>query len=124
MLEATRELSKRLLKGDRQALARSITLIESMNEGHRDQAALLLDEVFIKKQSNHNQNVSGPPIRLGIAGPPGAGKSTLIETLGTYLTKTKGMKVAVLTIDPSSHVTGGIKSIYILLYHITPHMYT
>jgi putative protein kinase ArgK-like GTPase of G3E family len=71
MLEATRELSRRLLLGDRQALARSITLIESLNEKHREQAAFLLDEVFIamnKKQNNNNNasivTTNNPPVGL------------------------------------------------------------
>mmetsp|Transcript_88729 Transcript_88729/g.177393 ORF Transcript_88729/g.177393 Transcript_88729/m.177393 type:complete len:184 (-) Transcript_88729:145-696(-) len=103
MNKTTADLLKRLLARDRTALARSITLIESTNEAHRVQADLLLDQVLLGTPVS---TFSPPPIRLGIAGPPGAGKSTLIEVLGKHLTAS-GLRVAVLTIDPSSHVTGG-----------------
>jgi len=107
MSSATRSLATKLLSGDRQALARAITLVESSNETHRLQAEALLEHVARSGRSdNARAGAMKPPVRVGIAGPPGAGKSTLIEALGGMLTKA-GLKVAVLTIDPSSHVTGG-----------------
>jgi LAO/AO transport system kinase len=90
-------LFERLRRGDRAALARAITLIESTRADHRPRArdliALALPE-------------SGKSIRVGITGVPGVGKSTAIDTLGTNLTAA-GHKVAVLAVDPSSTRTGG-----------------
>jgi LAO/AO transport system kinase len=87
-------LALRLLDGDRQALAKAITLIESTAERHRTQAEYFLDYVLVKnnaRATGHTVRFS-PPIRLGVAGPPGAGKSTLIERLGKMLTS-QGLKV-------------------------------
>jgi LAO/AO transport system kinase len=86
-----------VLNFDRNILARTITLIESNNPIHHDIA-----QEVLKKLLPH----SGKSLRIGITGVPGAGKSTLIETLGIFLIK-QGHKVAVLTIDPSSTVTKG-----------------
>jgi LAO/AO transport system kinase len=83
--------------GDRATLARAITLIESKRADHRTQAHNLVQELLPH---------TGKAVRLGITGAPGAGKSTLIDTLGSMLTE-KGRKVAVLAVDPSSSRSGG-----------------
>lgn len=86
-----------VLKNNRTILAKTITLIESNSEKH-----FRLAHKVLQKLLPH----SGKSIRVGITGVPGVGKSTYIEALGLYLIK-KGHKVAVLTVDPSSTVTGG-----------------
>ena len=91
------ELADKIRSGDRRALARGITLVESRREDHRRSAEKLLDLVMPK---------AGKSIRLGISGPPGVGKSTFIESFGQYLIDS-GHKVAVLAIDPSSKISGG-----------------
>jgi LAO/AO transport system kinase len=83
--------------GDRATLARAITLIESKRADHRKTAHHLVQELLPH---------TGKTARLGITGAPGAGKSTTIDALGTFLTGL-GHKVAVLAVDPSSTRTGG-----------------
>ncbi|WP_243375220.1 methylmalonyl Co-A mutase-associated GTPase MeaB [Microvirga solisilvae] len=83
--------------GDRAALARAITLMESRRADHREKARSLLQELMPR---------TGKAVRIGITGVPGVGKSTTIDTLGSMLTE-KGHKVAVLAVDPSSTRTGG-----------------
>jgi len=83
--------------GDRRALAKAITLLESTRADHREQADALLDMLLPH---------SGRSLRLGISGVPGVGKSTFIEALGLRLIR-QGHKVAVLAVDPSSSVSGG-----------------
>ncbi len=95
--DAPAELAGRLVAGDRQALARAITLAESTRADHREMTEELLARVMAR--------TGGAP-RLGISGAPGVGKSTFIEAFGRHLTGL-GRKVAVLAIDPSSARTGG-----------------
>jgi LAO/AO transport system kinase len=90
-------LLKPLLAGDRRALARAITLIESTRADHRERADELLAAVLPH---------TGKSVRLGITGVPGVGKSTLIERFGLSLIE-KGRLLAVLAIDPSSKRGGG-----------------
>jgi LAO/AO transport system kinase len=81
----------------RRAIAKAITLLESTRGDHRAQADELLTALLPH---------TGKSFRLGISGVPGVGKSTFIEALGLFLIG-KGHRVAVLTIDPSSSVSGG-----------------
>lgn len=81
----------------RRAIAKAITLLESTRTDHRAQADELLTALLPH---------TGKSFRLGISGVPGVGKSTFIEVLGLYLIG-QGHRVAVLTIDPSSTVSGG-----------------
>ena len=90
-------LARGLLAGERAALARAITLIESAAPQHRDLAQALLGRLMPH---------SGRSLRIGITGVPGAGKSTFIDSFGCALTK-RGKRVAVLAIDPSSSLSGG-----------------
>jgi len=90
-------LAKQLVSGDRRALARAITLVESSKPEHRQRADSLLEIVMPH---------TGNAIRVGISGVPGVGKSTFIETLGLHITES-GKALAVLTIDPSSEISGG-----------------
>ena len=86
--------------GDRAAVARAITLVESSHPDHRIAARALLAALAA-------ETADRPDVpRIGISGVPGVGKSTFIETLGTQLTGT-GMTLGVLTVDPSSVRTGG-----------------
>jgi LAO/AO transport system kinase len=81
----------------RRAIAKAITLLESTRADHR----ALADEILTALLPH-----TGKSFRLGISGVPGVGKSTFIETLGLYLIE-QGHRVAVLTIDPSSTISGG-----------------
>jgi LAO/AO transport system kinase len=96
-IPATKELIKGILKKDKTALSRSITLVESTVQKHQDQAREIIETCL-----THANN----SIRIGITGVPGVGKSTFIEQFGTLLTK-KNYKVAVLAVDPSSSISGG-----------------
>ena len=89
-------LARAVAGGDRRALARAITLVESARADHRAQAEALLAALPFRDGA----------LRLGLSGTPGAGKSTLIEALGMMLTG-QGRRVAVLAVDPSSQRSGG-----------------
>jgi LAO/AO transport system kinase len=94
-------LAERILGGDgperRRAIAKAITLLESTRADHRQQGDALLTTLLPH---------TGRSFRLAISGVPGVGKSTFIESMGMFLIG-KGHRVAVLTIDPSSSVSGG-----------------
>jgi LAO/AO transport system kinase len=97
MEDQIQALADQIIRGDRRALAKAITLVESTRSDHRQQTAALLETLM---------PYTGKSIRVGISGAPGVGKSTFIEALGTYLIEL-GHSVAVLAVDPSSAVTGG-----------------
>ena len=89
--------SRALLSGDRRALAKCITLVESTLPADRDLATSLIEEILPE---------TGNSLRIGISGVPGVGKSTFIESFGLHLIET-GKKIAVLAVDPSSPIAGG-----------------
>lgn len=91
------KLADRILKGDRRALARGITLVESDRDDHRIEAETLIAALLPQ---------TGDALKLGISGTPGAGKSTFIEALGSQVIE-RGDKIAVLAVDPSSRRSGG-----------------
>jgi LAO/AO transport system kinase len=86
-----------LTSGNRRALAKAITLVESKLDSHRNQAQDVLNSLL---------PFTGKSLRIGISGIPGVGKSTFIEAFGLHLIKL-GKKVAVLAVDPSSPLRGG-----------------
>ncbi|MBU3705111.1 MAG: methylmalonyl Co-A mutase-associated GTPase MeaB [Mycobacterium sp.] len=90
-------LADAIRRGDRTALPRAITLVESTRTDHRDRAQQLLLALMPD---------AGRAMHVGITGVPGVGKSTAIEALGMYLIE-RGHRVAVLAVDPSSTRTGG-----------------
>ena len=94
---AVDELVEGVLAGDRVLLARAITLVESIRPDHRAQAEELLDRLM---------PATGRAHRVGLTGVPGAGKSTVLDELGTRLTA-RGHRVAVLAVDPTSIRTKG-----------------
>ncbi|MEY8843193.1 methylmalonyl Co-A mutase-associated GTPase MeaB, partial [Cribrihabitans sp. XS_ASV171] len=91
------ELRDKILTGDRRSLARAITLVESRRADHREQAADLLERL---------RPAGRQALRIGLSGTPGVGKSTFIEAFGMMLLA-KGLRVAVLAVDPSSARSGG-----------------
>ncbi|MDO3637488.1 methylmalonyl Co-A mutase-associated GTPase MeaB [Mycolicibacterium arseniciresistens] len=97
MSTSPEDLANAVRSGDRSALARAITLVESTRADHRQRAQELLLELTPE---------AGSALRVGITGVPGVGKSTTIEALGMHLIE-HGHRVAVLAVDPSSTRTGG-----------------
>lgn len=98
----TEQIFREMIKGDRAALAKAITLSESTRADHNEEANKLLGWTVEYLRNKKYK----PTFRIGLTGSPGAGKSTLIETFGKRLTGI-GHKVGVLAVDPSSAKTGG-----------------
>ena len=86
-----------VLSGNRRALAKAITLVESSRPEDREASQVLLNQLLPH---------TGKSLRVGITGVPGVGKSTFIEAFGQHLIS-EGHKVAVLAVDPSSPMGGG-----------------
>ena len=91
------EIAEKVAAGDRRALARAITLVESARADHRRQALDLADRL---------RGTGRQALRIGLSGTPGVGKSTFIESFGLMLVG-QGLRVAVLAVDPSSARSGG-----------------
>ncbi len=91
-MPVTSELAEAVSAGDRRALARAITLVESTRGDHHRQAEDLIDELL---------PTTGGALRIGITGPPGVGKSTFIDAFGSRVLD-RGQRLAVLAVDPSS----------------------
>ncbi|KAI8507660.1 hypothetical protein Bbelb_150400, partial [Branchiostoma belcheri] len=103
---AVQRLFQGLKEGHRASLAESITLVESVHRRKRAAAEALLQLVLEHLQQKRVKWKKPSAFRIGLTGPPGAGKSTFIEAFGKFLTDS-GHKVAVLAVDPSSSTTGG-----------------
>ena len=88
---------EQILQGNRRAIAKAITLLESTRPESFEQGQELLESLLPH---------AGKALRIGITGVPGVGKSTFIEAIGLFLIK-QGHRVAVLAVDPSSQLTGG-----------------
>ena len=90
-------LVEKILKGERAAIAKAITLVESSREKDKKESKELISKLILKP---------GHSVRVGFSGSPGVGKSTFIESFGGYLVN-QGYKLGILAIDPSSQLTGG-----------------
>ncbi|MEM9656965.1 MAG: methylmalonyl Co-A mutase-associated GTPase MeaB [Planctomycetota bacterium] len=97
MVTDIENLAHSIRAGNRRALAKAITLVESTRQEHRTAAIELLRQL---------SGDAGDAMRIGISGTPGVGKSTFIETFGVHLVD-QARRVAVLSIDPSSAISGG-----------------
>ncbi|HEY4222931.1 MAG TPA: methylmalonyl Co-A mutase-associated GTPase MeaB [Myxococcota bacterium] len=97
-LHSVDALAAQIATGDRRALARAVTLVESTRDDDRLWAEQLLERI---------QPQTGRALRVGISGTPGVGKSTFIEALGRRLIDVDNKSIAVLAVDPSSVVSGG-----------------
>jgi len=95
--DESERLAAAVLRGERRALARAITLVESTRADHRAMAEALLERLM---------PATGRSIRLGVSGVPGVGKSTFIEAFGLHIIA-RGHRLAVLAVDPSSKRGGG-----------------
>ena len=96
-VRSAKEEAEAIRGGDRKAMAKTITLLESKRPEKAERGRTILEELVPH---------TGRSMRVGVTGSPGVGKSTFIESLGIYLLE-RGHQVAVLAIDPSSPVTGG-----------------
>ncbi|XP_070242711.1 methylmalonic aciduria type A protein, mitochondrial isoform X3 [Bos mutus] len=97
-----------LIQGQRACLAEAITLVESTHSRKKELAQVLLQKVLAHHREQENLNKGKPlAFRVGLSGPPGAGKSTFIEYFGKMLTE-RGHKLSVLAVDPSSCTSGGV----------------
>ena len=94
------ELADKIISGDRRALSRAITLVESSRQDHREEA---LELTAILTASGRQAT------RIGLSGTPGVGKSTFIESFGSFLTELN-LRVAVLAVDPSLCAREGLFS--------------
>ncbi|MDJ0789394.1 MAG: methylmalonyl Co-A mutase-associated GTPase MeaB [Myxococcota bacterium] len=97
MSDATPPSAEQIRAGDRRALARAITWVESTRVDHQEESQALLESLV---------GDTGGSIRVGITGPPGVGKSSFIERFGLALLE-DGRRLAVLAVDPSSPISGG-----------------
>lgn len=97
VIPTAEELTSGILKSDKTALARAITLVESTRQENLEKANTIIEKCLAQKTDS---------VRIGITGVPGVGKSTFIESFGKKLTSL-GKKVAVLAVDPSSTQTKG-----------------
>lgn len=96
-----------IIRGERSCLAEGITLVESTHPQRKKESQRLLAKLLERqRQRFKHEDKDGLAFRIGLSGPPGAGKSTFIEALGKQLTGA-GHRVAVLAVDPSSSMTGG-----------------
>lgn len=91
------DFAKRVMAGERRALSRAITLVESARADHRADAVALIEALKAADRQ---------ALRIGLSGTPGVGKSTFIEAFGMFLIE-RGLRVAVLAVDPSSARSGG-----------------
>lgn len=91
------DLAQRIAAGERRALARAVTLVESTRSDHQAEASRLLEDL---------RGLNRQALRIGLSGTPGVGKSTFIEAFGMALVQA-GLRVAVLAVDPSSARSGG-----------------
>ncbi len=98
LLDDMTQLAQDIIDGNRRALARAITLVESTRPDHREQAVALLEALRAKTDRE--------ALRIGLSGTPGVGKSTFTEAFGMMLLE-RGLRVAVLAVDPSSARSGG-----------------
>jgi len=99
--QAIAALAEGVARGERRALARAITLVESTRVDHREAASALMAQLAEAERS-----AGRTALRVGLSGTPGVGKSTFIEGLGLHLIE-QGHRVAVLAVDPSSARSGG-----------------
>ncbi|XP_040590764.1 methylmalonic aciduria type A protein, mitochondrial isoform X2 [Mesocricetus auratus] len=96
-----------LVSGQRACLAEAITLVESTHSRKKELAQVLLQRVLVHRREQERLNQGKPlTFRVGLSGPPGAGKSTFIEYFGKMLTD-RGHRLSVLAVDPSSCTSGG-----------------